>query len=386
MKNKITQNIFLLSLLLTISVFAQDKINILDTNYYGFEVSSGDDGWWMQQPENFSIATNKGAEGSSNSLKYTNSTSFTGSKKAFGSTTISDMLIDLDPGTYTVKAMIWLESGTDISAIKVNFRTDSQNDTNAVLDLSSIVKDKWVAVSVSFTTTYAFANTNIRILMDSSYGGIGTLYLDDLQLLKDISEEVLEIPFQSQIETTESENITMDKGSYNISLQVFVDENTTISNFYTQVLNPWVTLKWDISSIAKNEWVQLSQKMILSKEATNSTFRFQVNNQPEFGGGKGTFYVDELKIEKAEEAELSVGELLPNRIALFTPNPTKDYINFSGAVGATVEIYNSLGKKVKAFKISNLGHRENVSNLSSGVFYVKIYREKETIVKQLIIH
>lgn len=384
MKQKLKLVVLLMVTMSTITSTAQEKVNILNTDYYGFEVTSGDDGWWMQQPENFSISTNKGANSSIHSLKYTNNTTFSGSKKAFGSTTIDDMLIDVEAGTYTLKTMVWLETESNITAVKINFRTDGENEVNTEFDLSTIAKNQWVEVVTQFTTPHNFVNTNVRVLMQSNYG-TGTMYLDNLQLLVDAPEEAITLPFLSQISTIESENLTTDKGVYNVSLQVWVDENTTISNFYTQVLNPWVSLKWDISSVAKKEWVTLSQEMVLSTNAINSEFRFLVNNQPELGGGKGTFYIDDFKIVK-NEGDLSTEQPSTETEVLFTPNPASNFIEFNLPKNSKVEVYNAIGRKIKTIKIDALQHREAISNLAKGIYYLKILQINTTAIKQLIVN
>lgn len=298
--NKITYSLIAFCISI-IHVAAQEYINALHNDYYGFEVATGDDGWWMQQPDNLSIETNKGANGSSRCLKYTNAAAYTGSKKAFGSTTIADMLIDLDVGVYDVKAMVWVEAGANISNIKVNFRTSGLSDVNVVFDLSTINKDQWVQVDAQLNLTNAFTDTNVRIMMDSSYGGIGTMYFDNLQILVEAPPVIEEIPASSQISTSGTENLTLDKGRYAMSLKVWVDQDATIQNFYTYIVQPWVASKWNIADIAKNEWIALTTEIDLEDDAVDSEFRIKVNNNPDYGGGKGRFYIDDIYLVKIKE-------------------------------------------------------------------------------------
>jgi hypothetical protein len=301
--------------------------NILNEDYYGFEVSTGDDGWWMQQPENFSIDTNKGANSSSRSLKYTNATSFTGSKKAFGSTTISEMLINLDPGTYTLKAMVWIESGS-LSNIKANFRTAGESDVNAIFDLSGVALGQWVEVSTNLTMGFAFADTNVRIMMDNSYG-TGTLFFDDFQLLVEKTEE---IPLISEIKTSGDENLSLESGNYEISLNVWLEETTTISKFYTYIVNPWVASEWDLSSIEKGKWVNLKQEFSIDQAVVDSEFRIVVNNDPEYGGGKGVFYVDDISFLKTSSNSGNNDNLLISVIGETCPDKENGKLNISAKV------------------------------------------------------
>lgn len=298
MRIRVSKYVFLTVVVLFFSVtksFAQPNFaNILDEAYYGFDRVSGDDGWWMQQ-DNWTIATNKGANGTSRSLKYSNATVFTGNKKAFGSTTIQEMLINLEPGDYEMKAMVWVESGAQISKIKTNFRTAGEADVNVVFDLSSIAKDQWVEVTTRLNISKAFVNTNVRIFMESSYGGVGTMYFDSLQILV---EEKEEIPLLSQIHTSGNQNLNLEAGNYEMSLNVWLHEDATIKTFSTSIVEPWVSKKWDLSAIEKGEWVTLKQEFSIEEAAVNSEFRIFVNNNPEYGGGKGTFYLDDISFTK----------------------------------------------------------------------------------------
>lgn len=303
------------------NVSAQKFVNILNEDYYGFEVTSGDDGWWMQQPDNLSVASDKGANGSSHSLKYTNSTAFTGSKKAFGSTTISDMLIDLEPGTYNISAMVWVESGAQISSVRANFRTAGLSDVNVTFNLGAVAKDEWVKVTSQLNITNAFVDTNVRIMFDSSATSIGTMYFDDLVILDEAPPVIEEIPSFSEIVTIDGNNLSLAKGTYDISLKIWVDEDASMKSFYTYIKEPWVATKWELSEVTKGEWVELKKQVVLEEAANNSEFKIRVNNNPNYGGGKGRFYIDDINLIKAksayEEADNFVvqvtGESCPNK-------------------------------------------------------------------------
>ncbi|WP_010135925.1 T9SS type A sorting domain-containing protein [Ochrovirga pacifica] len=299
---KIKINIFLGLFLTIMMVKAQEKINVLDRSYYGFEIETGDDGWWMQQPDNWSIVNNKGADGTQRSLKYTNATSFTGSKKAFGSSSISEMLINLKSGSYELKAMIWVASeSTSISKIRVNFRTEGKNDVNVNLDVTSVVKDQWVEVKVPFTLSEPFENTNVRIVMDSSTGAVGTFYLDDLQLLVPASVIPKELAYTSKIETTKEKNLSLVAGVYDVSLQVWVANKTTIPSFYTQIVAPWHSTEWNLEEVAKGQWILLTKEVVISESVQEGTFQIFVPNFSEEGPYQGEFYVDDImfKLKRA---------------------------------------------------------------------------------------
>ncbi len=326
------------------NVSAQEFVNILNEDYYGFEVTSGDDGWWMQQPDNLSIVNNKGANGSSHSLKYTNAETFTGSKKAFGSTTISDMLIGLEPGTYDMKAMVWVEAGAQISNVRVNFRTVGFGDVNTVFDLSSIAKDQWVEVTAQLNIVNAFVNTNVRIMFDSSATSIGTMYLDNLVILDEAPPVIEEIPLSAKVVTVDDKNLSLEKGNYDISLKVWVDEKATMKSFYTYIVDPWVATKWEIDEVVKGEWIELTSKIVLESPAENSEFQIKVNNNPDYGGGKGVFYVDDINLVKTKNLYEDTdnftiqitGETCPGKnngkIKITSKHPENYIVSFNGNI------------------------------------------------------
>lgn len=72
------------------------------------------------------------------------------------------------------------------------------------------------------------------------------------------------------------------------------------------------------------------------------------------------------------------------------PNPTEDQFNLSfGALNnrnIKVELYNTLGKKVKKFERSaGLDNTFDVSELNQGLYLIKISQGKSTIAKRLLI-
>ncbi|MDO6801786.1 T9SS type A sorting domain-containing protein [Wenyingzhuangia sp. 1_MG-2023] len=357
---------------------AQEKVNILDSEYYGFEVSTGDDGWWMQQPENWSIVTNKGADGSSRSLKYTNDASFTGSKKAFGSSTISEMLIALEAGNYDLKTKVWVETGANISAIKVNFRTEGETDVNVIFDLSTVAKDQWVELSIPFETSKPFVNTNVRLLMDASYGGIGTLYVDDLQLLVNETELPTEVPLIGEISTTESENLYLSTGSYEVSLQVWIESETTIPSFYTQISEPWISTEWEIEELPRDEWVGLKKEFVLNEKAENIDFKILVSNFSDDEAYKGSFYVDAIVFKKIGEIE---------EVVLFDVSTVGESCQGknNGQININAQEEGSYYVLLEGVK-TTFSRSISIENLNPGDYDFKIGSEESTTVNEYVVN
>jgi hypothetical protein len=81
---------------------------------------------------------------------------------------------------------------------------------------------------------------------------------------------------------------------------------------------------------------------------------------------------------------LSVGEEAISKLRLY-PNPTSDYINIeaNNMEISEVALYNLLGKKVLSqTEISN--NSINISNLSKGVYFIKISAKGNSIIKKII--
>ena len=94
----------------------------------------------------------------------------------------------------------------------------------------------------------------------------------------------------------------------------------------------------------------------------------------------GNGYMDRIAINN--EAALATGNLLStiSKIAVY-PNPTSDYLNFSGKV-FSAQIFDAAGRTVSSSKVSN--NQVNVTNLEKGVYIVKFETENGTQTEKFI--
>jgi len=69
----------------------------------------------------------------------------------------------------------------------------------------------------------------------------------------------------------------------------------------------------------------------------------------------------------------------------FYPNPASGSVNIRTLEGANVEIYNIIGKLVKSEKTLSNDHAMDVSDLSAGVYLVRLTSEGRSATKKLII-
>ncbi|ANW96238.1 hypothetical protein AXE80_08080 [Wenyingzhuangia fucanilytica] len=352
--------------------------NIFDEEYYGFEVTGTDTGWWMQHPENFSIVSDKGSNGSSHSLKYTSSEIITGNKKAHGSSDTA-MKIDLVKGTYTMNAMVWLAVDAEISALKMVVKPLF---VNAVFDLSGLPKEQWVAVETTLVLDEAIVDGNLLVQVDTSAGGKGEMYIDDIELHTLLDQQ--QIPFISEINTIVENGVTLDAGTYEISLKVWVDNSTTLKSFYTYITEPWIASYWDLNGLQKGEWVSLKNEFTIDEPADNSEFRISVNNDPSYGGGKGAFYLDDIHIEPKESLSIDENHSRVGNNMVY-PNPANEKVYFNLQDLASVVVYNSLGVVVHKIDKADASTVLDVSSFTRGIYPVKITSKGNVYLKKLII-
>ena len=94
------------------------------------------------------------------------------------------------------------------------------------------------------------------------------------------------------------------------------------------------------------------------------------------------FYFDNFKIKGLSE-NLNNNEIDQNNFKIY-PNPLTNYINiYSNNEISKIEIYDLFGKKLLAKEKENL-NRFNLSQLSSGVYLVKIFSREIIEVKRII--
>lgn len=90
---------------------------------------------------------------------------------------------------------------------------------------------------------------------------------------------------------------------------------------------------------------------------------------------KGSFKTKEL---------LGVDDLIQETISLY-PNPTNGIVNIENAEGFQMEVYNILGKAI--LSKANIAKQETIdlTNLTSGVYYVKLQKENTTEIKKVVV-
>ncbi len=87
-------------------------------------------------------------------------------------------------------------------------------------------------------------------------------------------------------------------GKYRISFMVYLEEGNTMSTMRTYVIKPWQNRAWDLSTLPRGEWVEISRiDDIGSDIASGDRFdiEFPIGDNPDALTGSQTIYLDNLK-------------------------------------------------------------------------------------------
>ncbi|WP_066631830.1 T9SS type A sorting domain-containing protein [Labilibacter marinus] len=356
-----------------------DKVNILAPYLFGFE--SGGNGWWLQHDEYWQLSDEIASHGSY-SLKYSNETIITdGSKKAHGSNLVEYPIV-LDAGTYTMTLKVWIVNGTELTAFNTIIKDPVW--TNIKWDIEGVEREKWVMLTQEVSFSQAINGSASIITMDQTYGGKGTFYIDEIAIWDDAPAEIEELPYTSNVNSKAGGLIDLEPGTYDVKTKVFIEDGTSISKFYTFINEPWLALDWDMESLAKDEWVELTQQLIIPKKVEQSEFIIQVNNNPAYGGGKGSIYIDDFKFEFVS-SDVALGNTPIFSYEVF-PNPSSEILQIKTPEPCTYILCNMLGKVMKSSSNPSSHFTIYVSDLPSGIYLLQLKVGNQRVVEKIKIN
>jgi len=111
------------------------------------------------------------------------------------------------------------------------------------------------------------------------------------------------------------------------------------------------------------------------------TYTIQVTHKGTLSGGSQNY---SLIVSGFDQAPLSNETFKEDNLFIY-PNPTSDmlYFDITGDISLEkIEIYDTIGKKVLSSQINN--NSVDVSQLTAGVYFVKIYSGENQITKKII--
>lgn len=358
--------LFCLILLTSLKTFSQPT-NHLNPDYFGFEI----DGWWKPADETFWILSTDKANSGDTSL-YINCPDkrlVTAEPKIHTST----VKLNFPSGTKTVSFYIWKDINCESTSLKTTIKDPWKIIT---WDIENIETNTWVYLTkeISFDADVDDSNMFFSIPLNSL--GNGVLFIDNFQIAAPETKRT------SIIETNTEGLLSLDKGLYTVTSEVFIEEGTDIAAFYTQISEPWLSTTWDISTLTKNEWISITQEIEIKKDVKDAILQIQVLNDPDFGGGIGKFYIDAIHFSLKDE--LSADTTILNRHKIY-PNPTKEYLFIESEKISSYTLFTISGIPVISNSQEKLKHQINVSELARGIYILKTISSGTTDTRKIII-
>ncbi len=192
-----------------------------------------------------------------------------------------------------------------------------------------------------------------------------------------------EPPLVREIETSIGD-ISLEEGTYQISLSVYVNEGLQLSKFYTRIDEGWQVQEWDLSVAKQGEWVSLSNELLIDEAVVDSKFFIQVPNYQSIAGTNGSFYIDNITIRKADVSAHNPVHVFECEVY---PNPVKDVLNMNLPVNSRVNIYNTMGTCVLMIPSSTQKQiKLPIQFLENGIYLVQITNQNKVLTKKIMVN
>lgn len=190
---------------------------------------------------------------------------------------------------------------------------------------------------------------------------------------------------------TNDMGISFDPQMLNAHACVYLAANVTFENNTTNfsATNYMYCLCWCTNPLADayengNYFPFLNH--INGNPTTISNFTYSISEIP---GGAKTLVINSEYNTQAVYSSVQLSNTNFEKIDFsIYPNPSDEYINIQLANDSSsnleLAIYNEIGIKCKSERISSSNTRIDTKELSSGVYFVKLKTDTETLVKKLI--
>lgn len=174
----------------------------------------------------------------------------------------------------------------------------------------------------------------------------------------------------------ENSYVSLEAGTYNVKCKVWVSTDCSVKTIGLNIKEPGTPSNFDLSTVAKGEWVELSNTVTLATAADESTFQIILKAA---NYGVGTFYLDDITFEKTTPTAIDDNTF--NDISIF-PNPASGIVNVKAQEGSDIKVYSLSGQMVKS--INNVASLStfSTSDFAKGMYLVTVENaDQKTVVK-----
>lgn len=381
------KNVIIACLFLLLAFHAQaakQKINILSKEYFGFE--AGSTGWYFWNTNEFwNVVGDKASDGNlSMRFSHSNLASITSPMKAqAGSTSDNGSLFSVPAGTHTMTAKVWVEPGSTVKEFQFIVKDPW---TVYRLKIDTVTPGSWVTLSQEMTFAQDVLST-WQLVVDGSETGASTFYLDEFSILMDVDVPE-ETPDFSCISTTSEQLVQFEEnGNYIMRLKIWKEPETTVKGFYTDFSDMQRALYWNIEGIETGKWVNLEQRFGLSSEIKAGSMRIEVPNEPLLGGGKGTFYIDNMELIFDSFLTSAGREIDRQPEILMYPNPSTGEVKFSKIGDVQVILIRAMDGRIVCSELVDTDNLTiHLQYLSRGIYIVEfVTKDGEHSAQKLVL-
>lgn len=177
----------------------------------------------------------------------------------------------------------------------------------------------------------------------------------------------------------------LNSGNNELKFKIWIDPNTTISSLDFTLNNPWVKHTFSLTGVEKGKWVEVSKtfsRSAISNTSLTNGDRIQITVNPaNITGTNALFYIDDISFGNTTG-------LVKNKTFEFSvvQNKPAKTIEVQSLENGEINIFNSLGAKVK----SQMKHSDKelvyLNNLSSGVYFISLNTKKGNQTQKIVLN
>ena len=185
-------------------------------------------------------------------------------------------------------------------------------------------------------------------------------------------------------------SLSLEDEDLELSLKVWIEPGSVINNFQVILENPFIVLDFDVSGLETGKWLTVSQ-MVSRNNSSESNDRLRIRIRPiDIGAGSSIMYIDDITINSTSQLSIEDSEMVRTNYKVY-PNPirmsSQNTVNISAPNASEISLYSINGSKLITQTKTSEPFEFQLSNLKSGIYFITITSESETVdTKKLIIN